>query len=131
MKVQVDGVDVFELSETQKKVLRSEIADDIFDADMKRRLHWVLMHKYENTFARFRRDWEAILIAEGATSLPTDKDEFANLVFANKNYKSRQQKEQDNNDRINAQRLEADPSAKRIPLNLSNPALDRFKKNAE
>ena len=45
MKIKVDNVDLFELTETQKKVIKNEIHADIFDEDMKRRLNWVLMHK--------------------------------------------------------------------------------------
>jgi len=45
MKISVDGQHVFELNETKKNVLKWEIQDHLFDADMKRRLQWVLMHK--------------------------------------------------------------------------------------
>ena len=37
MKIQVDGRDLFTLSETQKKVMCNEIPDELFEQDMKRR----------------------------------------------------------------------------------------------
>ena len=48
MKISVNNTELFTLSETKKKVLKNDIHADEFDADMKRRLEWVLMHKYEN-----------------------------------------------------------------------------------
>jgi hypothetical protein len=93
MKISVDNKDLFTLSETQKKVIKNDIHDDIFDEDMKRRLHWVLTHKYEQCFERLKKEWEPKLVANGVQSVPTNPDAFAELVFAQPNYKSRKQKE--------------------------------------
>lgn len=89
MKIQVNNIDLFELNETQKKVLCNDISSDIFDADMKRRLEYILMHKYERCFDRLKKEWEPKLAANGLKAIPTDRDEFAQLVFAQPNYKCR------------------------------------------
>lgn len=89
MKISVDDVELFSLTDIQQKVIQNDIQSEIFDADMKRRLHYILMHKYEQCFMRLKQEWEPKLIAEGAKSLPTDQEEFAKLVFARPDYKNR------------------------------------------
>ena len=99
MKISVDGKDLFEITETQKKVIRNEIPEDIFDQDMKRRLEWVLTHKYERCFDRLKKEWDEKLIQNGVKSVPTDKDEYAELVFSQPNYKNRSQRTVESSER--------------------------------
>lgn len=94
MKISVDGVDVFTLSETQKKVIQNEIESEIFDVDMKRRLHYILMHKYEKCFERLKSEWEPKLRAAGVAMIPTDRDAYAQLVFSQPEYKSKSQRKE-------------------------------------
>ena len=92
MKIEVDGIELLTLTETQKKVIQNEIPADKFEDDMKRRLNWVLTHKYEQCFKRLKAEWEPKLAASGVKMIPTDPDAFAELVFAHKDYKSRSQR---------------------------------------
>lgn len=94
MKIQVDGQDVFELDETQKKVIQNEIMSEIFDDDMKRRARWVIEHKYDQCFERLKREWEPKL-RERVPAVPTDKNAFAELIFSQPDYKSASVKEQE------------------------------------
>ena len=93
MKISVDDKDLFTLSETQKRVIKNDIHEDEFEVDMKRRLQYILMHKYDRCFERLKKEWEPKLAASGARSIPTDKDEFAQLVFAHPEYKDRKNRE--------------------------------------
>lgn len=93
MKISVDGKELFELTETQKKVICNDINSDIFDADMKRRLEWVLKHKHERCMERLRSEWMPKLKENGVQSIPLDDDAFANLVFSQPNYRDRKAKE--------------------------------------
>ncbi len=93
MKISVDGVDLFTLSDIQKQVIRNDIPEDIFDDDMKRRLQYILMHKYERCFARLKQEWDSKLAANGVAMIPTDPDAYAQLVFAQPNYKNRSQRD--------------------------------------
>lgn len=93
MKISVDGKVLFELSETQKKVIKNEIHEDVFDEDMKRRLQYILMHKYERCFERLKSEWDQKLRANGVSMMPTDPDAYAELVFSQPNYKSRKQRD--------------------------------------
>lgn len=93
MKVSVDGQEIFTLNETQKKVIQNDILSEIFEDDMKRRLYYILNHKYERCFERLKKEWEPKLIANGVKMMPTDPDQFAELVFSQPNYKNRSQRE--------------------------------------
>lgn len=93
MKISVDDKELFSLSDTQKQVLMDEIPKDIFEDDMKRRLQYILMHKYEQCFERLKKEWEPKLKALGVKSIPLDNDEFAQLVFSQESYKSRSQRD--------------------------------------
>lgn len=96
MKVSVDCAcsdKLFELSEIQKKVICNDINSSELDADMKRRLQYILMHKYERCFERLQKEWLPKLQANGVKSVPMDKDEFAQIVFSQPNYKDRSARE--------------------------------------
>lgn len=93
MKISIDGKELFTLSEIQKTVIKNDIHADIFDEDMKRRLQYILMHKYERCFARLKEEWDKKLVDNGVKSVPTDPDEYAQLVFAQPNYKDRKSRD--------------------------------------
>jgi hypothetical protein len=94
MKVEVDGKKVIELNETQKKVIQNDIPDEIFQEDMERRVNWVLSHKYARCFERLKKEWEPKL-AQKMDSIPTNPDQFAELVFAQPEYKNRSLREKE------------------------------------
>jgi len=89
MKISVDGQELFELTETQKKVICNDIPTEIIDEDLKRRLHYILDHKYKQCMKRLKDSWMEKLEENGITSIPLNDDAFANLVFAQPNYKNR------------------------------------------
>jgi hypothetical protein len=92
MKISVNDQQLFTLSDIQKKVIKNDIQEEIFDEDMKRRLQYILTHKYERCFERLKKEWEPIL-AKRVSSIPTNPDQFAQLVFAQPDYKSRSERE--------------------------------------
>ena len=93
MKISVNDTELFTLSEVQKKVIKNDIHEDIFDEDMKRRLEYVLTHKYERCYERLKKEWEPKLVAKGVAMIPTSKDAFAELVFGQPDYKGRKARE--------------------------------------
>src|SRR5262249_53328235 len=93
MKISVDDVELFTLTESQKRVIQDNVPSEIFDADMKRRLQWILMHKYEECFKEFKHKWDVALRDNGVSMIPTDPEEYADLVFAQPNYKNRSARE--------------------------------------
>ena len=93
MEILVGQECVCTLNETQKKVIMNDIHEDEFDADMKRRLKWVLMHLFEKCFEDFKKEWEQKLKENGVKAIPLDDEEFANLVFSQPNYKNRSERD--------------------------------------
>ena len=93
MKFFVDSDEVFDLNETKKKVLKNDIRDEIFSDDLKRRVRWIIEHKYEECFARLKKEWEPKLAARGVEMLPVDQDSFAELIFSQADYKNRSKRE--------------------------------------
>jgi hypothetical protein len=85
MKIAVDDVDLFTLSDTHSKVIMDNVSSDIFEADMMRRLQWILTHKYDECFKALKARWDPILATRMA-SVPTDPDAYATLVFSQPDY---------------------------------------------
>lgn len=93
MKISVNEKELFTLSDIQKKVIQNDIPINIFEDDIKRRLHSILMHKYERCFDRLKQEWDPKLIANGVKMIPTDPDAYAQLVFSQPGYKNRSERE--------------------------------------
>ena len=97
MKISVNDKELFTLTDHQKQVIAHVIPDSMFEEDMKRRLHWVLLHKYEHTFEALKNEWIPKLQQAGITSVPLDNEALANLIFSQPNYKNRTQLEAEAN----------------------------------
>jgi hypothetical protein len=89
MKISVNDIELFSITETQENVMKYVISSDIFEDDMKRRLEWVLTHAYEQWFKILKEEWDPKLIELGVESILTNKDAYAQLVFAQPTYKDR------------------------------------------
>ena len=94
MKIQVDGKEVYSLNETKKKVIQNDILSEIFQEDMERRAKYIIEHKYERCLERLKLEWEPKL-RERVSSLPTDQDALAELIFSQPDYKNRSKREQE------------------------------------
>jgi len=93
MKISVNDIELFTISAIEKQVLADYMPIDILEDDLKRRIKWVIGEVYKESHKALKSQWEPKLIAEGAKSLPTDKDEFAALCFAHPDYKDRSARE--------------------------------------
>ena len=93
MKISVNDQEVYTLSEIQKKVIQNDIHADEFESDMRRRINWVLTHKYERCLERLKNEWMSKL-KDRMSAVPTDDSAFAELVFDQPDYKSRKQREE-------------------------------------
>lgn len=89
MKISVNDQELFTLTDTQKKVLAHDIPLDNLESDLKRRINWVIMHKYEQVFKSFREEWDPKLKDNGVVSIPLDEEQYAQLVFSQPNYQDR------------------------------------------
>jgi len=88
MKISVDDTELFSLTDRQKAVIKNEISDDIFEDDMKRRLQWVLTHKYDVCLEKLKQEWLPILKTR-VPSIPTSDDALIDLIFSQIDYHDR------------------------------------------
>lgn len=93
MKISIDNKEFIILNETQKKVIKNDIEDEIFEDDMKRRIEYVVKHKYEQSFKRLKEEWD-VKLEKLVESVPTDPDKYSELVFSQKEYKSKSMRNQ-------------------------------------
>ena len=92
MKISVNDQELFTLSETQKKVIKNDIHGDEFDSDMKRRLHYILTHKYERCLERLKLEWMPKL-KDRIESIPTNDEALAQIIFSQPDYKGRKERQ--------------------------------------
>ena len=81
MKISINNEVVLELSELQKKVIMNEVPEEIFDTDIRRRLDWCISHPANRFLERNSENARKFLKEKGVASVPSDKLEFASLVF--------------------------------------------------
>lgn len=94
MEIQVDGDPVFSMAQWELDVIANDIPLSALDADLKRRLEWVLKHKVEQCYIRFEKEWMEKLRADPEVrSIPIDKAEFVAMVKARPDYKDRAAKD--------------------------------------
>lgn len=90
MRVEVDGEQVVEIQPWEMKLLEFLIPKADLDADLKRRVQYILTHKVERAFYEFEQEWLKNLRADpSVSSIPTDKEQFIQMVTARPDYKDR------------------------------------------
>jgi len=86
MKFYVDQTQVYELDQTQQKIIQDNVKPDLFVGDMERRVAWVISQKLDQSFDQLFAHWLPIL-QQRYESLPSNKNFFAELVFSQPDYK--------------------------------------------
>jgi hypothetical protein len=76
MKVSINDQELFTLSETQKKVIKNDIADDIFESDMRRRLHYIIEHPCDRWINENSKENRDLFKKHGKLSVPSDRLSF-------------------------------------------------------
>jgi hypothetical protein len=89
MKVILDGILLFEITETEKKLFEYYIKADDFREEISRRLRWVFDENIKDISQRMRSEWDKKLEENGATALPIKLDDYVSLVTSQPNYKDR------------------------------------------
>ncbi len=81
MKISLNNEELFTLSETQKKVIQNDISLNIFEDDMKRRIKYIVEHPANRFVEQNAKSAREFLKSKNVSSIPSDKMEFAELVF--------------------------------------------------
>ncbi len=91
--VKVNDIEIFQISDIDIKLLEGELL--AVDAEIYRRLEWVIKNKCDQIFNRMKVGWvDSGKLAElGVTSIPTARDALVELITALPEYKNREQRE--------------------------------------
>ena len=89
----MDQSELFEVNETRMNVLKSLVNEDNVLEHVKVRMRDGFAQQYDQVWTAFKSEWDAKLLAEGATSIPLDHDAYAQAIFAREDYKTRKQKD--------------------------------------
>lgn len=83
MKICINDVDILELSEIQKKVIKNDIDDDLFFSDMIRRMKWSIEHIVENICENRNEFWRKEFEIKGLKDIPTDPLIRFDVLYSN------------------------------------------------
>jgi len=93
MKFLINDKVVFELSEIQVKVIKDNVFSEEFEKSMADRIGWLIGKKYEDSLKNLKDEWIPKLKESGVESVPLNDEKFAELVFSQKDYKSRSERD--------------------------------------
>lgn len=95
MQVKLDDQVLFEIDDRMIKMFEHDIIDAI--PDIKRRLQWVIEHYCDQVCVRLKDEWiEKFSNDPSIDSIPSNKAKFIDLIFSQKDYKNRAQREKEN-----------------------------------
>ena len=87
MKIQIDGKEIFEISETKRKVYCNEINEGILISYLAGKLQDDLDKLSDKMYANLKTEWDKKLISEGVKLAPLSRDDYAEYIFARPDYK--------------------------------------------
>lgn len=88
MKIFVDNKQLFELADWQLAILADGILGDL-QADIERRLKWVIDQKLDTQLAEMKASWLPVLQADDSVAaLPKQDEDLVRLIIARADYKT-------------------------------------------
>lgn len=100
MKIKIDDKKVFELTEVKKNILKHVFFDEDLESEVERLVVWILDHNIKMNLKKLKEEWVPKMKDLGIKSVPTDDEEFVDLVFSQKDYKNRSQRDKKFPDKI-------------------------------
>lgn len=91
MKVSINDQELLTLSEIQKKVIEDKI--ESCGAWVESGLRENIANKFDSAFNGLKKEWDDKLAQRGVEMVPTNKDDYASLVFSQPDYKNRSQRD--------------------------------------
>lgn len=93
MKIKINDKVIFEISATDRILLEHDLLD--VDADIERRLEYIIKHKADQCYKRLREEWDKKLELDPLiNSVPTKREDYVMFIKKHPNYKSRAQREE-------------------------------------
>jgi len=89
MKIMYNDECLIELTDIQKKILCSSIREDVLEEHIQHLARYFIQKKYDEVYKKLHEEWLPKLTASGVKMVPTNPEEFAQLVFAHPDYQCR------------------------------------------
>jgi len=93
MKFYIDNKLVYEITDTQKKILLHVFHKELFDDIFEHKIRFILDRELEVASSDLRNEWMNKLRASGVKSIPLDQYELAELIFSQPGYKNKNDKD--------------------------------------
>lgn len=94
--------ELLDITSTKQKILKDVFFEEDLQSEVERLVTWILEHQIEQQMVKIRNTWLPKLKELGVKSIPTDDEEFAELVFSRPEYQSRSQRDKKFPDKINS-----------------------------
>lgn len=91
--VKVDAAEVATITPIQKQVMEAEMWPHTINQKIKDMITNCISEKYLQCYKRLKQRWDPVLRSRGIR-IPTDRDQYAQLVFSQPDYQSRSQRNQ-------------------------------------
>lgn len=86
MKCMLNDTEVFNLSETQTKLLYHVMASEKVEPHVQELLKWAVGKYLHECAVQLFREWKPKLAQEGVESIPLADEKLAELIFNHKDY---------------------------------------------
>ena len=93
MKFYIDDELFYEINETQLKILKHVLFEEVLQEVIKDKIKLILDKYIEGCGTKLKAEWMPRLKANGIKMIPTNDDELAQLIFSQSNYENRNQRE--------------------------------------
>ena len=89
MKISINDKVILTIDDTELNILKHGIFDERLEEDISSRIKWILVKKINDSLKTIKEEWYPKIKELGLTEIPIDDYEFAKLVFQQKGYKKR------------------------------------------
>ena len=94
-QVKINEEIFFDLNFTDFQILAYDIDKRFLLDDLKRRIDWVINHKIDQCYERFKAEWIPKLMNDpNVQTIPATKEDLIDFVTARPDYKDREEREE-------------------------------------
>jgi hypothetical protein len=90
MKIYIDEVELFEITQTDLDLLANDLVD--VQSEIERRLEWSIKQKCDSCYDRMKAEWTPKFLEEDILP-PKTREDFVAAVLARPDYKNRAQRD--------------------------------------
>ena len=92
MQIKIDDSVVFEISDVDVKLLEHDLIN--VEAEIRRRLEYIIKHKVEQCYKRLKDEWDKKLAEDPKIkSVPSKRDDYVSFITRLPSYQNRVERE--------------------------------------